>query len=115
MPIETLQTLEVIEAMENFIVRKRPPEHIRPELDISYRIDNQSIIVFEIRPKWDNPAIIREHPISKTTFVKSKNHWKVFWMRANLKWYSYTPKPVVKTIKDFTKLVEEDRHYCFWG
>ena len=115
MVINILQTLDVIEAMENFITRKRPPEHIRPKLDIGYKIEEQSIIVFEIRPQWDKPEIIREHPVAKTTFVKTKNHWKVFWMRADLKWHSYTPTPTVKTIAGFTNLVEEDKHHCFWG
>ena len=115
MAIDVFQTLDVIEAMENFIERKRPPEHIRPELDIGYKIEDQSIIVFEIRPRWDNRKEIREHPVAKTTFVKAKNHWKVFWMRSDLKWHSYKPKPFIKTVKEFTKIVEEDNHHCFWG
>lgn len=115
MAIDALQTLDVIEAMENFIARKRPPEHIRPKLDIGYKIEGQEIIAFEIRPQWNKPEVIREHPVAKTTFVKTKNHWKVFWMRADLKWHSYTPAPAVKTVKEFCKLVEEDKHHCFWG
>ena len=115
MAIDILQTLDVIEAMENFMARKRPPEHIRPKLDIGYKIEEQSIIVVEIRPQWDNPELIREHPVAKTTFVKAKNHWKIFWLRADLKWYTYTPIPTVNSIQEFTKLVEEDKHHCFWG
>lgn len=115
MAIDTLQTLEVIEAMENFIARERPPENIRHELDIGYKIEGQSIIVFEIRPQWNKPEIIRESPVAKTTFVKAKNHWKIFWMRADLKWHTYSPKPIVNKVREFTKLVEEDKHSCFWG
>jgi len=115
MAIDSLQTLDVIEALENFILRKRPPEHIRDKLDISYTIEGQSIIIFEIRPQWDKPEIIHQYPVAKTTFVKAKNHWKVFWMRANLNWNSYAPKPFVKSIVEFTQLVEEDKHHCFWG
>lgn len=115
MAIETLQTLEVIEALENFMSNIRPPEHIRKKLDICYTIDGQSIIIFEIRPQGNKPEIIHQYPVAKTSFVKAKNHWKVFWRRADLKWHSYTPKPVVKTIKEFTKLVEEDKLHCFWG
>ena len=115
MAIDTLQTLNVIESMENFIARKRPPEQIRRKLDLGYKIAEQSIIVFEIRPQWDKPELIREHPIAKTTFVKAKNHWKIFWLRADLNWHSYSPKPTVTTIEEFTKLVEEDKHHWFWG
>ncbi len=115
MAIDTLQTLDVIEAMENFLARKRPPEHIRPKLDLGYKIEEQSIIVFEIRPQWNKPEVRREYAVAKTTFVKSKNHWKIFWIKADLKWHSYNPKPTVKTVEEFTKLVEEDKHHCFWG
>ena len=69
MAIDILQTIDVIEAMENFIARRRPPEHIREKLDIGYNIQEQSITIIEIRPQWDNPKIIREHPVAKTTFV----------------------------------------------
>jgi len=105
----------VIEAMENFLARKRPPEHIRQELDIGYKIEEQSIIVFEVRPQWNKPEVIMENPVAKATFVKTKNHWKVFWIRADLKWYSYAPKPIVNNLKEFSKLVEEDKHHCFFG
>lgn len=115
MAIDTLQTLEIIEVMENFLSRKRPPLEIRKKLDLGYKIEDQSIIVFEIRPQWNKPEVIREHPVAKTTFVKANNHWKVFWMRANLKWYSYSPKPKVKHLIDFFRLVEKDEYHCFWG
>lgn len=77
MAIDTLQSLEVIEVMENFLLRNRPPEHIKNQLDIGYKIEDQSIIVFEIRPQWNKPEIILEHPFAKITFVKAKNNWKV--------------------------------------
>jgi len=115
MAINTLQTLEVIEVMENFIFRIRPPEHIRGKIDIGYRIDNQSITIFELRPQWDRPEIIREHPFARTTYVKNKKYWKIFWMRADLKWHGYSPQLTVSTLREFTKVVEEDKFHCFFG
>lgn len=115
MAIDALQSLDVIEAMENFIARKRPPKHLREKLDIAYKIEDQSIFVYEIRPRFGKPDEKGEYPVAKTTFVKAKNHWKIFWMRANLNWHSYTAKPTVKTIKEFCELVEDDKQHCFWG
>ena len=115
MAIDTLKTLDIIEVMENFVDKRRPPEHIRPKLDISYRIEDQSVTIVEVRPRWDNPEVYRDSPIAKTTFIKAKNHWKVFWMRQDLKWHSYKPKPYVKNLSEFTELVDEDKHACFWG
>lgn len=115
MSIDALLTLEVIETMEGFLQRKRPSVEIRPKLDLGYKIEDQSVIIFEIRPQWNKPEIIREEPVAKATFVKAKNNWKVFWMRADLKWHVYSPAPIVKNIGSFVKLVEEDEHHCFWG
>lgn len=115
MAIDTFQMLDIIEVMENFIARRRPEAHIRPKLDIGYKIDGQSIIVHEIRPRWDRPDEKVEPEIAKTTFVKKHNYWKVFWMRADLKWHSYDPCPIVPKLSDFVKLVDKDEYHCFWG
>jgi hypothetical protein len=115
MSLDVMNQIDIIEAMENFIEMRRPPEKIRHEVDLSYKIDNQSVIIFEIRPKWNEPKVKMECDIAKTTFVKATNKWKVFWQRANMKWYTYSPNPEVDHINDFITLVDEDAHHCFWG
>ena len=115
MAVTNLQVLDIIEVMEAFLERKRPPEHIRPKVDIGYRIEGQSVIIHSIRPVWNDASRMQHSDVAKTTFIKAKNHWKVFWLRADLKGYAYDPKPTVKTLKDFVKLVEEDKDACFWG
>jgi len=115
MSIDLMQTLDVIEAMENYIFKIRPPENLRDQVDIVYKIDKQSVIIYEIRPRWNNPKEFTEAGVAKTTFVKAKQQWNVFWMRADLKWHTYQPKPSVKTFSEFVDLVEKDRHHCFWG
>jgi len=101
--------------IEKFMLRKRPPPHIRAELDFGYSIDNQSVELFEIRPQWDDPKTIRHHPFAKTTYVKSRKLWKVFWMRQDLKWHSYIPVPTVSHFEEFLELVEKDENACFFG
>nr|MBS0038246.1 DUF3024 domain-containing protein [Saprospiraceae bacterium] len=48
-------------------------------------------------------------------YVQSQNNWKVFWMRADLKWHRYSPKPTVKSIRQFFDLVDHDHNACFFG
>ncbi|MEI6949934.1 DUF3024 domain-containing protein [Paraflavisolibacter sp. H34] len=115
MATDVLQAVEVIEAMENFLERRRPPEKIRHQVDLCYRIEDQSVIIVELRSRLDKPDETIEIPVAKATFVKTENQWKVFWQRADLKWHSYSPKPTVKNIRDFVKLVDEDKQGCFWG
>ena len=78
MAIEPLQTLEVIEALENFCARIRPPAHILPLLDIGYKVENQSVIVFEIRPRPNKSNEKMESLVAKTTFVKAKTIGRSF-------------------------------------
>ena len=106
MAIETLHTLEIIEAMENFLERKRPKEELRSKIDLSYVIEKQSVIIREVRPRWDRPEEIVEIPVAKATYVTSKKMWKVFWKQGDLKWHAYTPEPLVPNIQDFVAKIE---------
>jgi hypothetical protein len=115
MALDIIKTAETIHALEVFMDKRRPPENIRHEIDLDYKIENQSIIIFEVRPHWHKKDEKIESPIAKTTWVKTQKCWKIFWMRADLKWHSYQPAAVVETIEEFLKVVDKDAHGCFWG
>lgn len=115
MALTEKQLKEIEKVGEAFLKERRPPEEIRKEVDLFYRIEGHSVYIYEIRPLWDRPSEYSEMSIAKTTFVQSQNHWKVYWMRADLKWHSYSPKPIVKTIKQFFNLVDSDQYGCFFG
>ena len=105
-----------IEDMETYIGYIRPEPEIREQLDIAFEAKGQSIFIFEVRPDYMNPKEPKIHsPVAKTTYVKKNNHWKIFWMRADLKWHSYAPHPIAESLLDFVKVVEQDKHGCFWG
>lgn len=115
MALDIIQSVEIIEAMENWIELNRPEEKIRHELDIGYRIEDQSVYIFEVRPRYNNPEIYYETPIAKTTYIHTKSRWKIFWMPSDIKWHGYEPKMFVKTIQEFLTIVKEDKLGCFWG
>ena len=115
MSIDIIKTAEIIEALENYIDDIRPPEEKRSLLDIAYKIENQSVIIYEIRPLYNKPEVIIESPIARATWVKAKGCWKIFWQRSDLKWHSYSPHPIAQNIREFVEIVEEDKYGCFWG
>jgi hypothetical protein len=94
---------------------RRHPPHVRDQLDFGYRIENQSVELFEIRPEWGNPENKMEIPFAKATYVKSQKHWKIYWQRQDLKWHSYKPSQVVEFFEDFLAIVNEGAHACFFG
>ena len=101
--------------LQAFIEARRPPPHIRPELDLGYRFVNQSVEVFEIRPAYQRPGEIMENAVARATYVKSTNAWKIYWRRADLKWHRYDPLATVPTIEDFIAEVDRDPYGCFFG
>lgn len=102
-------------AIGGFLERRRPPAHIRDEVDLAYRLDGHSVEIFEIRPNWRDRAKKMETPVAKATFVRTKNHWRVYWMRRDLKWHQYEPAPEVGTLEAFLDLVDRDENCCFFG
>ncbi len=101
--------------VDAYLERCRPPAHIRHEVDINYRIKNQSIEIFEIRPSFRDPQTKTETMVAKTTYIKKSGKWKIFWQKADMKWYSYDPVPETNFLEDFIKVLENDEHSCFFG
>ncbi len=107
--------LKTIEKYANeFLAKRRPPPELRDRVDLDFKIENQSVIIFEIRQQWDDPSKKIESYLAKATYVKTQKKWQVFCQRADLKWHTYDPNPCVKNIEEFFKIVNKDEHYCFF-
>lgn len=116
MALSEFETRRLEKAVGAFVERRRPAPHIRPQLDLAFRVWGQSVEIFEVRPKWRGaPGETMEHSVAKATYVRSREIWKVFWKRADLKWHAYPPAPQVGSIERFLALVDEDRDGCFFG
>ncbi len=98
-----------------FMEKHRPPVHVRDEVDFGYRIENQAVEIFEVRPRFNAPSIKTETPIAKATYIKSKKIWKLYWQKSDLKWHQYQPLPEVKRLEEFLIAVGEDEYNCFFG
>lgn len=106
---------EISKKLYDFVENHRPPAEVRSQMDIGYRVEKQHIFIFELRPDWQNPAQKKEYMVAKATYVKSNRLWKIFWMRADLKWHLYEPHPYVFDVQDFLDVVGRDELGCFWG
>ena len=115
MALSDFEKKRIERIVRDYIEKHRPPAHIRNEVDLSFRVKGQSVEIFEVRPKWDDPSVKIEESLAKATYVKSKRIWKIYWQRADLKWHRYDPEPEVKTIEQFLDVVEKDQHSCFFG
>lgn len=94
---------------------KRSPAHIRDQLRVEYKIQNQDIIISEIRPQWNDPKKQVESPFAKLKFVRSRNHWKLYWHRADMKWHIYEPLDSSKDLSELANEIDTDQYGCFFG
>jgi len=115
MALNDIERKRIENVVDAFVQRRRPAPHIRPMLDIGFRVAGQNVEIFEIRPRWKEPDVKMENPVATATFVRSQARWKLFWMRADLKWHGYEPSPVVDSIEKFLADVDKDEYGCFWG
>ena len=115
MALSEFETKKIEKAVAAYIEKCRPPMHIRSQLDLGYRISGQSVVLFEIRPRWNKPEQIMELPFAKTTYVRTQRVWKIFWKRADLKWHGYVPNLEVDSIEEFINVVDRDEYGCFKG
>lgn len=95
----------------------RPKEEIRSQLGFQFDIDQQnaSVVIIEVRPNFFNPSQQTLMPVAKAKYNKSKEMWSIYWMRATEKWEKYPEEPFVPNLKQFFRVVKEDKLCCFFG
>lgn len=76
MAFSDTQSQQVSTMMNAWLETNRPPEHIRPQLDLGWRIEKQSVFVYEIRPQWNDPSIINHYDFGKATWVERAREWR---------------------------------------
>lgn len=102
-------------ALAEFMEKRRPPLEVRPKLDLAWKIEGWSVVIFLLRPFWRDPAKINEEMVAKATWQPGTARWRILWQRADLKWHGYEPHPEAMLFEEFLQIVDEDEHCCFWG
>lgn len=82
--------------LARFMERRRPPVEVRGQVDLLHRIDGQSVVIYEIRPDWQDPATKTETPLAKATFVRTQD-------------------AEARTFAEFLAVVDRDELCCFFG
>jgi hypothetical protein len=114
-PIPDTQVRSCLKAVGAFLARRRPPPDARAQLDFRADIAGSDLVVVEVRPAYNDKRRIIEHPLAKAKWVDKRKVWRLFWMRSDLKWHSYSPMPEARTIGSLLAEVDRDPHGCFFG
>ncbi|HET8700935.1 MULTISPECIES: DUF3024 domain-containing protein [Alcaligenaceae] len=113
MAFTELELARVHRTMTAYIAQRRPRPEIRAQLDIGYSVESQSVIIHEDRQLYDGSRLLE--PVAKATWVRTQKVWKIFWMRADLRWHSYEPLARVRTLNQVLEGIDADPYGCFWG
>ncbi|MAS92735.1 MAG: hypothetical protein CMO55_06005 [Verrucomicrobiales bacterium] len=110
---EVERILEVLE--DEFWSKRRPPLHLRNKVREGQRIENQAVELYFERPAFRKPDTWIEESIVKIRYVRKTNRWKLYWMRADLKWHGYVPYPEAESLSEALAVVQENEYGCFFG
>jgi hypothetical protein len=88
---------------------------IHNQLDFRADIVGSDLIIVEVRPAYNDPSRTIHHPVAKVKWIGTRKVWRLYWMRADLKWHTYSPKPEAVRISTILSEVDRDPHGCFFG
>ena len=111
------KTIDINESTIKKYVESLRPENpeIREQVDIGYSCDGKAIILFEIRPNWQDVKKKQKFDFAKIRYYKSREKWNLYWMRASGKWEIYEPFPESTYLDKIIEIIKEDKHACFFG
>ena len=114
MAISEFEIFKVEKAAKKFCLERNknyPPD----QLYIDFKLEDQALLLFEVRPKWNDPTIKIEIMVAKFLYIKKDKIWKLYWQRQNMKWQYYEENGSNTHLEPLLKLVWDDANACFWG
>ncbi|MHB9053527.1 MAG: DUF3024 domain-containing protein [Thermoleophilia bacterium] len=107
--------LKRIDSIVGVFCRERVPVQLWEKLRLDYRIKGHDVVMFEVRPDWQDTRQKIETPVAKFKFVRTVDEWRLFWMRADLRWHRYDICPPSPDLNDLVQEVDRDIYGCFFG
>jgi len=89
MAIPQSELHKCLRATGAFVEKRRPKPEIRDRVDLRADIEGSALVLSEVRPAYNDPRVIRHSPIAKAKWIGTQKRWRLYWMRADLKWHAY--------------------------
>lgn len=107
--------LKRIEQTVGVFCAKHSPAHLKDKLRLEFVVKGHDVVVVERRPRWDNETEWTESPVAKLKFIRSANKWRLYWMRADMKWHEYPGLSSSHRLEDLVQEIDADPLACFFG
>ncbi|MCW8830730.1 MAG: DUF3024 domain-containing protein [Gammaproteobacteria bacterium] len=114
MPLSEFEIRKIEKIVGEYCANKTPP-HIKDKLQITFKIINNEVWIYEKRPIWNNPSEWSEMPVAKTKYILKTKQWTLYWADRNSKWHIYNEIRPNKDIKKIIQEIDNDPTGIFWG
>ena len=114
MPFNDFDLHKIKNTVGKFCKEKTNPA-LADKVRLDYTIDKQSVIVQEIRPRWNDPTQMMHLDVAKLKFIRSSGKWELYWKRASGKWQRYEPDADKSELQELVDVIAADQHGCFFG
>ena len=104
-----------IEKIVGGFCRAKTNHEFRNELRLEYSVNRHDVEIYEVRPDWMDPSKEMHTPVAKVKYVRTANEWRLYWMRADLKWHRYEPFEPTRDLQEIVDAVGRDEYCCFFG
>lgn len=108
--------LEHIDRTAGALARRRQsPEHLCDKIRHELEVDGRKGRTFTVRPLWSEPSRTVRSGVAQFTYTRTRDAWKLYWMRRDGKWHAWDPAENTGTLDELVRVVDEDRRGGFWG
>jgi hypothetical protein len=114
LPISPFERKRVSKLLQEYC-DARVPVQIRSELEVRFRFDGNSVVLYERRPAWRRPGEWVEPVVAKFRYFVGRKEWVLYWRDRNQRWRRYDlikPSPL---FEELLSEVDSDPTGIFWG
>ena len=93
----------------------RVPAEARAKLRVGYRVEGNSVILYEERPAFRPPYDWQEMVVAKFTWVATRRRWQLYCQHRDRRWHAYQALPGAARLSTLLDEVDRDPTGIFWG
>lgn len=113
MPLSEIEKARISRLLSKWV--DHVPPHARDQLRYGFRIGASDVVMFESRPRFQQPDEWRDEMIAKFRYVNAARQWRLFCQMRDLKWRAYQPLPSADTFEELFEQVMRDPTGIFFG
>jgi hypothetical protein len=94
---------------------KRVPAAARSEVRVGYRVDGNTVILYEERPAFRPPHDWKETAVAKFRYAGTQGEWRLYCQHRDLRWHAYQARPASSSFAKLLDEIDADPSGIFWG